>query len=443
MRKRSTHDDRRWTDLNVRLWPILLSLILMALPMQATAGTSLAFQKRAEQLLRILAVPGGESDFFSTLFLDAVPTDRWRTIAADLRAQHGEPLSLGAVRTDSATAGQVEIRYERATVGFTLVVAPQAPNLVVGLHIVGARTANDNMDKVMAEIAALPGATAFAVARLNNGQPEMLRAHRADAQMAIGSSFKLYLLAELARATAARGRHWGDVIPLGPKSFSGRLMGWPDRAPMSLHSLATAMIAESDNSASDTLLVSLGRTKVDAMLAATGHASADKALPVLSTAEAFALKMPANADLRRRFETATPASRRALLLEAAARLTADKVDVGSVAEIPTAIDSIEWFASPRDMIGLLDWLRRRGGDALPIMAVNPGIAPADAKRWRYLGYKGGSEPGVMAMNMLAQGQGGQWYAISGSWNNPAARVEEGKFVALMTRAMNVLAEGAQ
>ena len=209
---------------------------------------------------------------------------------------------------------------------------------------------------------------------------------------------------------------------------------------MTLQSLATAMIAESDNSASDTLLLALGRTKVDAMPAATGHADADKALPILSTAEAFALKMPANADLRSRYETATVADRRALLHQNAARLTADKVDVGSVAEVPTAIDSVEWFASPRDMIGLLDWLRLHGGDALPIMAVNPGIAPADAKRWRYLGYKGGSEPGVMAMAMLGRARDGQWYAVSGSWNNLIARLDEAKFVALMARAMNVLAE---
>lgn len=424
----------------MRLWSILLSLILTAVPMQSFAGTPPAYQSRAEQLLRILAAPGGESDFFSTLFLDAVPVDRWRAIAADLRAQHGEPLSLGAVRTDSATAGQVEIRYERATVGFTMVVAPQAPNLVVGLHIVGARTANDSLDKVMADIAALPGITAFAVARLSDKPPELLRAHRADMQMATGSSFKLYILAELARAISARERRWSDVVPLGPKSFSGRLMNWPDRAPMTLHSLATAMIAESDNSASDTLLTALDRAKVDAILAATGHSEADKALPILSTAEAFALKMPANASLRQRYEAAVPSARRALLRDSAGRLTADKVDVGSVAEIPTAIDGIEWFASPSDMIGLLDWLRRHGGDALPIMAVNPGIAPADARRWRYLGYKGGSEPGVMAMNMLAQGRNGAWYAVSGSWNNPAARVDEAQFVALMTRALNLLAE---
>ncbi len=420
---------------------VLLSLLTMPLfPASSRAASNPAYQARAEQLLPILSAPGGEEAYFSTLFLEAVPIDRWRAIAADLRREHGAPLALGAVRTDSATAGQVEIRYERATVGFTLVVAPQAPNLVVGLHIVGARTANDSLDKVMADIAALPGATGFAIAHLKDKGPQWLRVHHADVQMATGSSFKLYILAELSRATAARERRWSDVVPLGPKSFSGRLMGWPDGAPMTLHSLATAMIAESDNSASDTLLAALGRDRVDAMVATTGHADAIKALPILNTAEAFALKMPANADLRQRYEAGSLDKRRTLLRQAASRLTPDKVDVGSVAEIPTAIDSIEWFASPKDMIGLLDWLRLRGGDVLPILAVNPGIPPADAKRWRYLGYKGGSEPGVMAMNILAQARNGGWYGVSASWNNPAARLEEPKLVALMTRALNLLAE---
>ncbi|OHC91449.1 MAG: serine hydrolase [Sphingomonadales bacterium GWF1_63_6] len=422
----------------MRLFATLLILLSIALPAQAAPTP--AYQARAEELLRLLTSPGDEAAYFSPLFLDVVPVDRWRAVAADLRAQHGKPLALGAVRQDSATAGQVEIRYERAMVGFTLVVAPQPPGRVVGLRIVGARTANDNMAKVMADIAALPGTTSFAVAALGDGPPQLREAHRADAAMAIGSSFKLTILAELARAVAAGERRWSDVIPLEAKSFSGRLLHWPDRAPMTLHSLATAMIAESDNSATDTLLLALGRDKVDAMLATTGHANPDLALPLLTTAEAFALKMPANADLRGRFTTASVDTRRALLREAAPRLTADKVDVGSVAEAPTAIEEVEWFASATDMIAQLDWLRIHGGDALPIMAIEPGIAPADAKRWAYLGYKGGSEPGVMAMNFLARRKDGQWRAISASWNNPAARLDEARLVALMTRALNLLSE---
>ena len=102
----------------------------------------------------------------------------------------------------------------------------------------------------------------------------------------------------------------------------------------------------------------------------------------------------------------------------------------------------QWFTRLRHRRLLLDHLRRGGGDALPILAVNPGIAPADAGRWRYLGYKGGSEPGVIAMSFLAQRQDGDWYALSASWNNPAAPVDEARFVALVTRALNLLAQEA-
>lgn len=417
---------------------VLLGLAL--LPNRAMADVTPAYQARAAQLVTLLAEPGGEADYFSTLFLDAVPVDRWRAIAADLHAQHGRPVALGAVRQDSATAGQVEVRYEKATVGFTLVVAPDAPNRIVGLRIVGAKQIDDSMAAVMQDIAALPGRSGFAIARLSDDGPHLLHMHDADAQMATGSSFKLLILAELARAVKAGERRWSDVIPLTHKSFSGRLLAYPDRAPMTLHSLTTAMIAESDNSATDTLLLALGRGRIDTMLERSGHAAPAAALPVLTTAEAFALKMPANAALRARYVAATPDQRRALLRDNADRLRADGIDVGTVAETPVAIDQIEWFASARDTIALLDRLRRTGGDALPILSVNPGIAPADARRWAYLGYKGGSEPGVIAMNFLLRAKDGRWYALVGSWNNPAARVEEARFVALMTRALNLLAD---
>lgn len=418
---------------------MLALLGLALLPANALAQDASIYDARARQLVTILTAPGHETDFFSTLFLDAVPIERWRALADDLRRQYGQPVTLGAIQYESKTTAQVEVRYDKATVGFTLVVAPQIPNRVVGLQVVGARQAEDNMDRVMVDIAALPGHAAFSAAQLTDAGPQWVEAFHADDQMATGSSYKLYILAELARAVSAGEHRWSDVIPLGPKSFSGRLARWPDHTPMTLQSLASAMIAESDNSAADTLMLALGRKRVDAMLPRTGHSASDAALPLLTTAEAFALKMPTNASLRDRYTAGSPDQRRALLQAQAPQLAAGAIDIGTIAETPTAIDKIEWFASPRDMTALLDWLRRNGRDALPIMAINSGIGPANARRWAWLGYKGGSEPGVIAMNFLARRRDGAWFAVSGSWNDPAARVDEPRFLALMTRALNLLA----
>jgi hypothetical protein len=69
--------------------------------------------------------------------------------------------------------------------------------------------------------------------------------------------------------------------------------------------------------------------------------------------------------------------------------------------------------------------------------MNPGVGPAAAANWGYVGYKGGSEPGVISMSFLLQAKDGTWYALSASWNNSAAVVDESRFIALMSRAVDL------
>jgi hypothetical protein len=61
------------------------------------------------------------------------------------------------------------------------------------------------------------------------------------------------------------------------------------------------------------------------------------------------------------------------------------------------------------------------------------IAPTAATQFAYVGYKGGSEPGVIAMTFLLRRTDGGWRAVSASWNNPAAPVDEARFIDLVTR----------
>ena len=66
--------------------------------------------------------------------------------------------------------------------------------------------------------------------------------------MAIGSTFKLYVLSALSHAIA-RGEHrWDEVVTLNQRSFpSGQMQDWPRSTPVTLQTLATMMIAISDN----------------------------------------------------------------------------------------------------------------------------------------------------------------------------------------------------
>ncbi|NJM51801.1 MAG: hypothetical protein HC843_13815 [Sphingomonadales bacterium] len=266
---------------------------------------------------------------------------------------------------------------------------------------------------------------------MNDGASgQIIAAHNADQQFAIGSTFKLYILAELSAEVKAGKRQWSDVVPLSQRSFSSTATDrWPENSPVTLQTLALQMISVSDNSATDTLLHALGRENVERKLAQIGHSAPDRTLPFLSTVEAFALKAPANKALYDRYIKASEAEQRRIIASEKAKLGFAQVDDSTFNDGPVHIDTIEWFASPIDLSNLLNHIRRAGDTKmLEIMQVNSGIGKAEASKWNYLGYKGGSEPGVISMSFLLQSKNGDWYTVSGSWNNPAKQVNDTQFI---------------
>jgi beta-lactamase class A len=419
-------------------WLLLCLILAVSSPAVAqTAAPKSPFEIRAQELVGILQSGGRESEFFAPSFLKAIPASQIREIANSLIAQNGDVIGVEKIEPRGAQSGTISIDYAKATILINMTIEAMSPNQVIGLLITSVITKDDGPDKIRAELQALPGTVSLLVQPVG-GVP--ILAVEADREQAIGSSFKLWLLAEAARAVGKGERRWSDVIPLGPPGLpSGIVQAWPKSSPMTLHSLATLMISISDNTATDTLLFALGRERVGRMVAVTGHAAAAHTVPILSTTEAFALKMEQSAHLRRPFQTGNPAARTAVLNQNLTRLGMGSIDTAQLGGPPRFIGIVEWFASPADMARTLNWLRLNGGkDALAILAVNPGVSEADTERFAYLGYKGGSETGVIAMNFLVRAKSGNWYTVTGSWNNPAAPVDDKKFAALMSRALRLI-----
>ena len=390
--------------------------------------------QRIAQLDALLKRKSSFEDYFAPAFLNAIPAAQLTSLFDSVIAQHGNPVQLLSVTARGKTGATVQYAYERAVLTFEIDIVAAAPHQVIGFAITGAAPTGDTLGKVEADLKSLPGKSGFLVANLDDaGNAKVLTSHNPDAQFAIGSTFKLYILAELINQVRAGERKWSDVAPLAHRSFSSAATkGWPKDSPATLHTLAGWMISVSDNSATDSLLFKLGRAAVEDRLASIGHSDPDKTLPFLSTVEAFALK--ANPALRERFLKATEAAQRDLLDKEAAALTLDKIDNETLSKGPNAIDTIEWFASPTDLLWLLSHLKAQKNDeALAIMGINPGLSPAAAKKWRYIGYKGGSEPGVISMSYLLQSPSGKWTIVTGSWNNSAADVDNAKFAGLMER----------
>lgn len=279
-----------------------LGLALAATPAQLAAQTPAAQEESVPDRLQggaeaVVAVLRGErpaAEVFAPAFLAAVSEEQIKALTEQLAAQFGAVQGLESVTPSSPTAGTIAIRFEK-----TIARGPMqldANGLVAGLRLNQFDPIDDSADKIAADLTALPGEASVYYAPLTEGAEPILTVD-ADAQFAIGSTFKLYILSALARQIAAGEHSWDEVVPLEVRSLpSGIAQNWPKGAPVTLHTLATLMISISDNTATDQLLAIVGREAVAEELRASGHSAPARTLPFLSTLELFGLK----GDLRTR-----------------------------------------------------------------------------------------------------------------------------------------------
>ena len=415
------------------LWLVALVVALLPLGAVAQSVADPALRAKADALVAILDGRGAYDAYFAASFRDKVPQAQFATIVAQLKATLGAPQTIESLTATSAWSADLVVGYARGTASVRLALDPAAPHAATGLLITGTAARDDSLAKIEAEFRALPGASGFGLYALGDGKPEPILEYRADIVAPLGSAFKLWVLAELARQVAADERHWADVVKVGAPSLpSGVLQTWPAGSPATLQTLATLMISISDNTATDTLLTTLGRAKVDAMAEGAGGS-----VPVMTTREMFALK--SDPALTKDWGAGSVVDRRALLVDHAVKIATTKLDMSVFAGKPVAVDSVEWFASPAAMAGLLDRLRAADDTTRAILAVNAGVDPGIAARFRYVGFKGGGEPGVLSLNYLVQAKDGRWYAATGNWHRADDAVNELRFVGLMGRALAVLA----
>ena len=418
------------------LTAVLLALLALAAPARAQEPSA-QLRASADQVVALLRGEAEPEAIFTPAFLAAVPAAQLRTFIGQLQSEHGRALRVARIDPRSQHAAAIEIETERALVRMNLSVEAGPRHRIEGLLVTGADVRGDTLEAVAAELRALPGQVSFAVARLGDGAPELIGAIDPERPLAIGSTFKLILLAELSRQVQAGERRWNDVVTLDHRSLpSGQLQNWPPGSPVTLHTLAALMISISDNTATDTLLHQLGRERVERLMATLGLAAAGRNRPFLGTLELFALKAATDADFAA-WRGADEAGRRRLLDRYGA-VRAETIDPTLMVGRPLRIEAVEWFASASDLVRVMDWLRRHGDEtARAILSISPGVAGGGSDGFAWLGFKGGSEPGVINLTWLACGRGGGWRVVTGSWNDPDQPVDEARFIGLMRRALQL------
>lgn len=116
----------------------------------------------------------------------------------------------------------------------------------------------------------------------------------------------------------------------------------------------------------------------------------------------------------------------------------DVCNQASCLDKAVAIDTIEWFATTQETCDAIIWLFNQNDVFLrESMRMNPkiGFIPM-GETWEYLGFKGGSEPGVLHFAFVTKKAGEAPGCLSISWNDEKRGAYSG--IATQVRLMDLV-----
>jgi hypothetical protein len=372
--------------------------------------------------------------------------DQFLPIVAQLESVQGDWVVVDyQAPASGAAVAVVAAGDERVRVSIN--VDPEQPDRISGLFVQPADlpSAPDSFENAIGRLGEL-GTVRLLAAEVVDGSCVPVAEQSSGEAAPLGSVFKLYVLGTLAQAVEAGEVAWDDEIVIRDelKSIpSGILQDEPDGTVKTVREVATLMISISDNTATDHLIDLLGRERIEAALPGLGLSTPDLNIPFLTTFELSALKIGPAEGLRGGYLEADEAGRRAIL-DQIGDLTPDDLPIMDFLE-PIDPDRLEWFSSPADLCSTLAVLWEMGArpglePVREILTQNPGVAP-EPGLWEQVAFKGGSEPGLLAVAWLVVDADGRVFTLTGSVVNPDEVIDDSEAVFVLAGARDLLAAG--
>lgn len=379
---------------------------------------------------------------FAPEFLAQVPADQVATLLAALAAQL-PPIKVveQGVKSPVALSALVETKAGgmRVTIGMT----DKAPRKMHTLFFKPASTEPPpaSYAEVIERLKASGTDSQLYVAEIRKNRCVPSVQHEATRRLAIGSTFKLWVL--LALEGKLHGKiTWDSTIPVKDelKSLpSGVVQNQPAGTALPVREYANKMISISDNTATDHLIDFVGRKGVEQALRRSRHGKPALNTPFFTTRDLFALKLAATSAERDAYRKAPVAAKRTMLVE----LEKKPLDIAMATgwDGPRDLD-LEWFADARDLCQVYVELGKAAqwkpeSDLLSVLAINPGV-PVDKADWPYLGFKGGSEPGVINLSWLARRADGRWFVVVATVNDKTKSLDDGRISNAAAGALTLL-----
>ncbi|MBS3765380.1 serine hydrolase [Candidatus Bipolaricaulota bacterium] len=396
---------------------IISIVLLLGIIIAAGSIAPVAAGKTAEKeaLIKVFTHPPDQRrDLFAESFLNQVPISNINNIITQYKSKLGELESI------KSGEGPYTLIFEKGT-------APSRVSLntegeIAGLWFGNWTLKSDTLDKLVSELKDLDSSVSLYLSK--NG--EELYSLNKEEKMAVGSTFKLYVLQAL--YDKFESDVWNKVVWLKKKDISlpsGVLQDWPVGTPITVKTLSNLMISQSDNTATDILIELVGKKYLE-------QNTNPRNRPFLTTVEAFNLKYGVDSTIRKDYVTGNTRQKREILESfQGLRVSASQV----TASTPTLIEEVEWFFSTKELAEIIYDLRDAGE-----IYINTGLATKSD--WYRAGYKGGSEGGVLQYtHLLQKSKDSPVYVISLTANNPEKGLNTSKITEIASRLIALVKDG--
>lgn len=399
---------------------------------------------------------------FNSTFLRAMAAEDLQKLFDHLREQIGEGSISQIVDSDFHDSEDFEPSDHELVVGWALgkvrlrvsiAVEESEPHKISGLYF---RPAPELMEEPLAGtweevqkgIESMAERTNLLAAEVVGDELSPIYSFGEDSYLAIGSTFKLWVLGALGEAVGTGEVSWEDEVEVVEewKSIpSGVLQDEEAGTKVSVEEAATKMISISDNTATDLLMRLVGREACEDYMRESRHSRPELNLPFLMTREISVLKLGFTQEARDDYVGMDESLRRKFLQEEVSRKPLPEVEHEVKGwEGGRNIADIEWFANPYDLARTMVALR--GEMAHPalsplrqILSTNPGL-PLNRSVWIYVAYKGGGEPGVLSFTWLLMRRDLRWFVLTLTLNDDSGEVDRWDAIAYALAALKLLGE---
>ncbi|MBK23193.1 MAG: hypothetical protein CME70_04230 [Halobacteriovorax sp.] len=340
-------------------------------------------------------------------FLSKLPTDKLVGILKGFKSQEGKCVNIEKV--DAKNFLYTTDKSQRA-----MQLYLDKNEKIRGLWFGNATSYGEKLSTVVDELKKLPGKTSLTY--LKNGKAEIL-SHNPDLPLAIELSSSLFLLKLLSQKVDKTKLNWNSSLKLNSKFKSvpgGRLYDWPTKAPVTVQTLATMLMAYSDETAFDHVFNLVGRKNLEK--------ASPRNRPFLKTLDYHKLR----GDKVLGFSKKKIKEKREIL---------NTLEKKSIEELSTVsdsfeIDSIGWFGTTKELCQIIHSLRNE-----PYAGVNPGLAQRGG--WKAAAFKMGRAPGIIQYTQLVVPKSSKdSFCVSITWNNPGDEMEPSKIDSILSRILS-------